>query len=205
MSIPNKQKELTIGKVVYVVSDSSGSVIPAIVAEESVIKTLNGNTTSWKLFIGPEDRRKVIDSRQVNGVVYSTIKEVHEELFNRLNEFLNSTIDETKDRAKKWYAPYYVEEEDELNKIEESLNQSSNVSTKINNLQQEEKIDTEALLQAVENNKPIKQQTASSARAASTKQPKKSSSPKSMLREMVMPPEDELKNNILEDENGRPI
>ena len=182
------QKDLKIGQVVYVVSDSSGSVIPAVVAEESIVKTLNGNTVSWKLFIGPEDKRKVIDSRQVNGIVYSSISEVHKELFKRLNDFLSGTIAETKERAQKWYGSYYKEEDifdEETTSIEELNNLSS---------EKDIKIDPESLLNSVgETTASTNKSPTSKKQASNAKKPTKKS-----LREMIMPSEEELKNNIID-------
>ncbi len=177
------QKDLKIGQVVYVVSDSSGSVIPAVVAEESIVKTLNGNTVSWKLFIGPEDKRKIIDSKQVNGIVYSSINDVHKDLFKRLNNFLNGTIAETKERAQKWYGSYYKEED--VSSLEEEI--TPNSLDEFTD-RESDKLDPDSLLNSVEETPKQKKQIQTS----NSKKTKKS------LREMIMPSEEELKNNIID-------
>jgi hypothetical protein len=202
---PQRIKNLEIGQVIYILSDKSGSVVPAIVAEESVIKTLQGNNISWKLHVGPESDRKVIDSRQINGEVYSSLEEVKRTLFERLHSFLKDTIQESRDRAKKWYGDYYQDDsaldDDSLfsSTYDDRTGSSSSGGGKDNDniVDVEEKYDAESLLEAVEQQKPTKE-------PAQRKKgiPRPALTSQSRLRDM-MPSEDEMKKNIITDEVGQ--
>jgi len=139
-------KDLKIGQVIYIVSDKSGNVIPAIVAEEVVIRTLQGDSTSWKLFVGPETNRQVIDSRKVTGDVYSSIEEVQNILLERLTDFLNGTLEETRQRVKKWYGIYLSESEKNVAAIA-SMTDSSG------------KIDADQLLESISETLPTSSST----------------------------------------------
>lgn len=176
-------QDLEIGQVIYIVSDKSGNIVPAIVAEESVVRTLEGNTTSWKLYVGSESNRKIIDSKQVNGEVYSTIEEVEQVLHDRLSDFLKTTIMETKERARKWYGKYYTNEPEEVSKTETDG---------------AGRIDPDKLLESVDKEpaKPIKQ------RIGQATTIKKQKTQKDSLRDMIMPSQEELTNNIITDERG---
>ena len=179
-------QDLEIGQVVYILSEKSGNVVPAIVAEESVVRTLEGNTTSWKLYVGSEANRKVIDSKQVNGEVYGTIEEVHAVLNDRLTEYLRNTISDKKERARKWYGKYYTEDGVKQSPSSMSMNGS-------------EKIDPDQLLESVDKEPTLRQQ-----QQVAVQQRKPVGRPsKGGLKEMIMPSEEELKNNIITDEEGR--
>jgi len=194
------KEDLEIGQVIYIVSDKSGNVIPAIVAEEVVIKTLEGNSTSWKLFVGPQTSRQIIDSRKITGDVYSTIEEVGDVLQDRLSEFINGTIAETKQRAKKWYG-VYVDESDKRNALMSSLTDETG------------KIDADQLLETVDRSENETQSIPS--KASTTKQQQKTISTsrrpktaKEKLREAFGSDEEALleaaeqKQQSLPDQNG---
>jgi hypothetical protein len=193
------KEDLEIGQVIYIVSDKSGNVIPAIVAEEVVIKTLEGNSTSWKLFVGPQTSRQIIDSRKITGDVYSTIEEVGDVLQDRLSEFINGTIAETKQRAKKWYG-VYVDESDKKNALMSSM------------MDETGKIDADQLLETVDRSEnetqsiPSKASTAKQQKTISTSRRPKTA--KEKLREAFGSDEEALleateqKQQALPDQNG---
>ena len=96
-------KSLTIGQVIYVLSNKAQKIVPAIVVEEVVVKKLDGHHVSWKVSVGPAGKEKVIDSSRLDGDIYTSLDEIKEVLHKRLALFLNDIISEAEKRAANWY------------------------------------------------------------------------------------------------------
>lgn len=96
-------KSLTIGQVIYVLSNKAQKIVPAIVVEEVVVKKLDGHYVSWKVSVGPAGKEKVIDSSRLDGDIYTSLDEIKEVLHKRLALFLNDIISEAEKRATNWY------------------------------------------------------------------------------------------------------
>jgi hypothetical protein len=94
---------LQIGQIIYVLSNKAQKIIPAIVVEEVTIKKLDGNETSWKVSVGPTGKEKIIDSKRLDGELYSTLDEVQTVLKQRLDQFVNSIVEDAEKRATLWY------------------------------------------------------------------------------------------------------
>ena len=102
----NNNHEPEIGQIIYILSEKTTKVIPAIVSEQVSIKTLEGDTITWKVQIGPEgSKRKTYNLDSVKGDKYYSLEEVKEVLQERLLEFLNSTLSEASARTTNWYGP----------------------------------------------------------------------------------------------------
>ena len=65
--------DLHIGQVLYIVSDKSTKVVPVVVSEQAVVKTLDGNTITWKVIIGPKEKRKSINLDKINGEKFNSV------------------------------------------------------------------------------------------------------------------------------------
>jgi len=96
-------KSLTIGQVIYVLSNKAQKIVPAIVVEEVVVKKLDGHHVSWKVSVGPAGKEKVIDSTRLDGDIYTSLDEIKDVLHKRLALFLNDIISEAEKRATNWY------------------------------------------------------------------------------------------------------
>jgi len=100
-----QQKEggLKIGEVVYILSNKNQNVIPALVVEESITKTLQGSSTVFKIQMGSGQKAKIVDSSKIDGEIFTNIDIVKETLSKRLNEYIDNLIATTKQRQEAWY------------------------------------------------------------------------------------------------------
>ncbi len=125
----NDKSPLSIGQIVYILSDKAQSVVPAIVVEEVIVKKLQGNQISWKVSIGPKDNNRIVDSSRINGELFHSLDEVRNVLMERFTDFVSNLCTETEKRTDTWYG--------------------KRPELKINN--QEENLDPENLLSSIEN------------------------------------------------------
>jgi hypothetical protein len=136
---------LSIGQIVYILSDKAQSVVPAIVVEEVIVKKLQGNQVSWKVSIGPKDNNRIVDSNRINGELFHSLEEVRNVLMERFTDFVNNLCSETEKRTETWYGkrPEFLSSNDEgkidpeniISSIEDKMNsnlQTSQSKPKIN-------------------------------------------------------------------------
>lgn len=106
--MPNPKKEtLRMGQIIYILSNKGNVILPAMVVEEEIKKTLIGKETvekiDWKVAIGAGDKRKVVNASNISGEVYLTLKEIESSLEQRLTAYLNGVISDAKKRESVWY------------------------------------------------------------------------------------------------------
>lgn len=141
------EKNFEIGQVVYILSEQSQSILPGIIAEEVVVKTISGNSVSWKIKVGNGDKAKLFDSLKIKGEVYGSLEEVRGIMTKRLNDFIDKISQEANDRVEKWYGKEVAErarqqqDPGEQDKANSSGDDSSG----------DDRIDPDALLNAIEN------------------------------------------------------
>lgn len=129
--------DLQIGQVLYIVSDKQTRVIPVVVSEQATIRTLEGNSTTWKVIIGPKNKRKTYPLNSITGEKFFSLSDAKEALLSRFTNFLNETIDSSAKTTKDWYG---IE-------LEANLNQKQTPRT----LQEDgENFDPESLLDSIE-------------------------------------------------------
>lgn len=93
-----------IGEIVYVLSNKTQAIVPALVVEETTINTLKGKKVSWKVAIGPQGpKQKVIESSQLNGDMFPSLKAVEEFLKSRLTKFIDKVVGDAKKNEDSWY------------------------------------------------------------------------------------------------------
>lgn len=115
-----------IGQVVYILSETSESIVPGIIIEKIIIETLNNNSVSWKIQIGGKEKNQIVDTSQIKQEIYGSLEEISEALKKRLNSYLLALISKANNKAISWYG------EERVNNKKASLPQSDKVS--INNL-----------------------------------------------------------------------
>lgn len=98
-----QNSSLKIGQIIYVLSNKAQKIIPAIVIEEMTVKKLDGNEVSWKVSVGPTGKEKIIDSKRLDGELYSSLDEIQGILKERLEQFINAIVDDAAKRADTWY------------------------------------------------------------------------------------------------------
>lgn len=98
-----QNSSLKIGQIIYVLSNKAQKIIPAIVIEEMTVKKLDGNEVSWKVSVGPTGKEKIIDSKRLDGELYASLDEVQGILKERLEQFINTIVEDAAKRADTWY------------------------------------------------------------------------------------------------------
>lgn len=97
-------QNLKIGQVVFFISDESDKIIPALVSEEILVKTLKGDSVHWKLLVGPPDKRKTVSSQAIESTLFSSLDEVRDHMKRNFDSFLEQITGSTKQYIKKWYS-----------------------------------------------------------------------------------------------------
>lgn len=111
---------LSIGQIIYVLSNKAQKIIPAVVVEEMIVKKIDGNQISWKVSVGPVGKEKTIDSKRLDGELYASLDEVQGVLEERLNAFINQIVVDAEKRAIAWYGQ-------KTKQIEEKLSTSDKI------------------------------------------------------------------------------
>jgi len=94
---------LQIGQIVYILSDKAEAIVPAIVSEELVHKKLDGNSVSWKVAIGPAEKKKLVSSNEISGEIYSSLEDIRDVMMERLSNFVSVLIGKAEKRTEAWY------------------------------------------------------------------------------------------------------
>lgn len=100
-------RAFNIGQIIYILSNKSQSVVPAIVAEEDIrkVRKLDGihEAVNYKLCIGPKDRQKIVELSRIDGEVFESLDEIRETLVGRLTAFVDDLVKTTQGNVMNWY------------------------------------------------------------------------------------------------------
>lgn len=99
----DNNKKFSIGQVVYVLSNRNQTIVPVMIVEEVTVQTLEGKRTSWKFAVGAPSKQKIVESKQLDGEIYSSLEEIKNVLTERLNKFMNQTISNALRQEEAWY------------------------------------------------------------------------------------------------------
>lgn len=92
-----------MGQIVYILSETSESIVPGIIIEEIMVKTLQGNSVSWKIRIGPEEKNQIVDSSQIKQKIYGSLEEISKVMKVKLDFYLQNLIKTANNKAVSWY------------------------------------------------------------------------------------------------------
>lgn len=92
-----------LGQIIYVLSEKTQTIVPAVIEEEFHHKKLNGNVVKYTVAIGPPNKKKIIDLERVDGEVFTSLDEIRTTLTERSIAYINSLIQTTEERMQKWY------------------------------------------------------------------------------------------------------
>lgn len=95
--------DFTIGQIIYVFSDEKQVVLPAIIYEEMLHKTMEGTKKSYKVAVGSPNKRKVLNLSEINGEVFCSLDEIKNILLERLVSYVDNLCAETKGKEQQWY------------------------------------------------------------------------------------------------------
>ena len=101
------QQTYNMGQIIYILSNKSQSVVPAIV-DEQVVRKIRKNdgiheVVSYKLCIGPKDRQQVVDLARIDGEVFDSLEAIRTTLVERLTGFVDDLVKNTQKNVLNWY------------------------------------------------------------------------------------------------------
>jgi len=135
-----------IGQIIYILSNKSQSVVPAIIAEEDTrkVRKLDGihEVVNYKLCIGPKDRQKVVDLNRIDGEVFTSLDKIRDHLVERLTSFVDDLVKTTQGNVLNWYG---VTADNQVLETGDGGNDRG------------DKYDPEQIINAVNNNVPLQQ------------------------------------------------
>lgn len=99
----NFVKSMSVGQIVYVLSNKAQAVLPALVVEEHRTRHMSGEEVRWTIQYGPPGQQKTVDSNKLNGELYASLSEVEEAMQARFQEFIASLIGKASSLEQKWY------------------------------------------------------------------------------------------------------
>jgi hypothetical protein len=140
MNMSLNHDNLEIGQVLYIVSDKETRVVPVVVSEQATIKTLEGNTTTWKVILGPKEKRKTVPLESLKGDKFFSLDEAKESILSSFVEFLNQAVEKSQNDTRSWYGLEV-----------ESL---KTVKTPKKNNVEEDQFDADSFLDVIENKSP---------------------------------------------------
>jgi hypothetical protein len=117
MANNNNLPPLQMGRIIYIVSNKDQKIIPAVVQEEILHRTMQGETLSYKVAVGPKDKLQIVDLSKIDGEVYTSLDEVRQGMAQIFQNFVNKMCDAASERAKQWYN---VNDGDNVNAISTS-------------------------------------------------------------------------------------
>ena len=117
-----------VGQVVYTVLESKQQIVPIRIVEEVSVKTLNGETISYKGLLPNRKNSKI--SLEKLDKIYTSIEEVKSELIKKATDAISNMISETSKIENK----YFRVEKEETNEVllEKNIKcQNNNTNVKI--------------------------------------------------------------------------
>lgn len=141
MSMSLNYADLEIGQVLYIVSDKETRVVPVVVSEQATIKTLEGNTTTWKVILGPKEKRKTVPLESIKGEKFFSLEAAKDSILSSFVEFLNQAIEKSSKDTKSWYGL--------------EVEALKTVKTPKKNSSEEEQFDADSFLDVIENKAPV--------------------------------------------------
>lgn len=101
------QQVFNMGQIIYILSNKTQSVVPAIVDEQVVRKIRKADgiheVVSYKLCIGPRDRQQVVDLARIDGEVFDSLDSIRVTLVERLTGFVDELVKNTQKNVVNWY------------------------------------------------------------------------------------------------------
>lgn len=105
-----------LGQIIYILSNKTQKVIPALVEEEFLHKKLNGNIIKYIVSVGPPNKRKTINLETVDGEIFTSVDDIKKVLVDRLNDFIGELVADTEKLVQNWYKDAKILTEENQNK-----------------------------------------------------------------------------------------
>lgn len=94
-------KKYAVGQVIYVVSSKQMKVVPCLVTEENVKKTLKTDSVEYKVVVGKNEKQ--VDLKQIAGEIFDDLETVRTVLQDRASKSVNRMLEVAKKAELEWY------------------------------------------------------------------------------------------------------
>lgn len=96
--------DIKLGKIVFVLSKKTQTIVPVIVREKNICESLEGLKTTYKVLIGEPNKAKLVDLSKLEGAeVFGSTEEVKKYLIDRFEALLVDECKKATEKAKAWY------------------------------------------------------------------------------------------------------
>jgi len=120
--------DIKLGKIVFVLSKKTQTIVPVIVREKNVCESLEGLRTTYKVLIGEPNKAKLVDLSKLEGAeVFGSTEEVKKYLIDRFEALLVDECKKATEKAKAWYG-HLMPIQNESNLLEELTGGNDNSS-----------------------------------------------------------------------------
>lgn len=186
------QQHFNIGQIIYILSNQSQTVVPAVISEEDIrkVRTLEGvqEVVNYKLSVGPKGRQKNVNLNSVDGEIYISLENLRTTLTEKLTLFVDELVKNTENKVRDWYNINPSTDKNQIMDSPELTNENG------------QRFDPEQIIHAVETNTELNRTNSSQAnphplQIINNSQKKQVGSLKETVREMVTDPDDELLNS----------
>lgn len=97
-------KRYQIGQVLYALFVKEYKLLPFRIAEENVVRTLNGESTTYKVVYGPSASKMVdLGVLAEKSVIFEHLAEAHQTLLNQSKTMIDKVVSEASSQAKTWF------------------------------------------------------------------------------------------------------
>lgn len=94
---------LKIGKVVYVITKKTQTILPVIIKEKNICESIDGERVTFKVLAGEPSKGKVIDLAKIDSEVFGSIDDVKTFLVENFEKALDLECSKAENFAKQWY------------------------------------------------------------------------------------------------------
>jgi hypothetical protein len=101
---------LRIGKVVYIITKKTQTILPVIIKEKNICETINGEKVTFKVLVGEPGKQKLFDLSKIDSEIFGSIEEVKEYLTKGFITALDTECDKAVQYATDWYGPMMIQE-----------------------------------------------------------------------------------------------
>lgn len=101
---------LKIGKVVYIITKKTQTILPVIIKEKNICETLNGEKITFKVLVGEPNKQKLFDLSKIDSEIFGSIEEVKDYLTKGFITALDVECDKAVGYASQWYGSMMVQE-----------------------------------------------------------------------------------------------
>lgn len=118
-----------VGQIIYVIFKKQAQLIPFRITEEISRKTLQGNSTSYKVECGAQPGQ-IVDISQIDGEIYSRLEDAQKTMIDRVTRNVEKMVSNAYAKAQEWYG--VADEPQQVQQIE-------GLESEMNNLKNDDK------------------------------------------------------------------